>query len=95
MRRTRGRSRRRRAACPRDTLNRLRHPPAEELGLEASLIDLVDSWRSRTTQPLIQLDLHGDLADISGTVAATAYRIAQECLTNALPSWSAWPSRAG
>lgn len=72
-------------ACLRDTLNRLRHPPAEELGLEASLVALVDSWRSRTlTQPLIQLDLHGDLADISGTVAATAYRVAQECLTNAL-----------
>nr|WP_083992321.1 histidine kinase [Bradyrhizobium embrapense] len=82
-------------ACPCDTLNRLRHPPAEELALEASLVDLVDSWRSRTTQPLIQLDLHGDLADISGTVAATAYRIAQECLTNALSSWSAWRSRAG
>lgn len=71
-------------ACLRDTLNRLRHPPAEELGLEASLVDLVDSCRSRTTQPMIQLDLQGDLADISGTVAATAYRIAQECLTNAL-----------
>ncbi|WP_342711968.1 histidine kinase [Bradyrhizobium sp. B124] len=71
-------------ACLRDTLNRLRHPPAEELGLEASLVDLVDSWRSRSTQPMIQLDLQGDLADISGTVAATAYRIAQECLTNAL-----------
>ncbi|VIO69699.1 Sensor histidine kinase LiaS [Bradyrhizobium ivorense] len=72
-------------ACLRDTLNRLRHPPAEELGLEASLVDLVDSWRSQAaTQPLIQLDLQGDLADISGTVAATAYRVAQECLTNAL-----------
>ncbi|KJC62421.1 histidine kinase [Bradyrhizobium sp. LTSPM299] len=71
--------------CLRGTLSRLRHPPAEELGLEASLVDLVDSWRSQaTTQPLIQLDLHGDLADISGKVAATAYRVAQECLTNAL-----------
>lgn len=72
-------------ACLRDALNRLRHPPAEELGLEASLIGLVDSWRSQaTSQPLIQLDLQGDLADISGTVATTAYRVAQECLTNAL-----------
>ena len=72
-------------ACLRDTLNRLRHPPAEELGLEASLVDLVDSWRSQAaTQPLIQLDLQGNLADISGTVASTAYRVAQECLTNAL-----------
>ena len=72
-------------ACLRGTLNRLRHPLAEELGLEASLISLVDNWRSQhEARPVIQLDLKGDLADISGTVAATAYRVAQECLTNAL-----------
>jgi len=72
-------------ACLRDTLKRLRHPPAEELGLEACLISLVDSWRSQNaTQPMIQLDLQGDLADVRGTVAATAYRVAQECLTNSL-----------
>jgi signal transduction histidine kinase len=72
-------------ACLRGTLNRLRHPLAEELGLEASLISLVDSWRSQhEARPVIQLDLKGDLTDISGTVAATAYRVAQECLTNAL-----------
>ena len=72
-------------ACLRDTLNRLRHPPAEELGLEACLVSLVDSWRSQNaTQPMIQLDLHGDLADVRGIVAATAYRVAQECLTNSL-----------
>ena len=72
-------------ACLRDTLNRLRHPPAEELGLEASLVSLVDSWRTQhEARPVIQLDLKGDLADISGTVATTAYRVAQECLTNAL-----------
>jgi signal transduction histidine kinase len=72
-------------ACLRDTLNRLRHPPAEELGLEASLVTLIDSWRSQdAAQPVIQLDLQGDLADVRGTVAATAYRVAQECLTNAL-----------
>jgi signal transduction histidine kinase len=72
-------------ACLRGTLNRLRHPQPEELGLEASLISLVDSWRSQhETRPSIQLDLKGDLADISGTVATTAYRVAQECLTNAL-----------
>jgi signal transduction histidine kinase len=72
-------------ACLRDTLNRLRHPPAEELGLEACLVSLVDSWRSQhATQPMIQLDLQGDLADVRGTVAATAYRVAQECLTNSL-----------
>jgi signal transduction histidine kinase len=72
-------------ACLRDTLTRLRHPPAEELGLEACLISLVDSWRSQNaTQPMIQLDLQGDLADVRGIFAATAYRVAQECLTNSL-----------
>ena len=72
-------------ACLRGTLNRLRHPLAQELGLEASLISLVDSWRSQTaTQPTIRLDLQGDLADVRGTVATTAYRVAQECLTNSL-----------
>jgi len=72
-------------ACLRDTLKRLRHPPAEELGLEACLVSLVDSWRSQNaTQPMIQLDLQGNLADVRGAVAATAYRVAQECLTNSL-----------
>jgi len=72
-------------ACLRDTLKRLRHPPAEELGLEASLVDLVDSWRSQdAARPIVQLDLRGDLTDVRGTVAAAAYRVAQECLTNSL-----------
>jgi signal transduction histidine kinase len=72
-------------ACLRDTLKRLRHPPAEELGLEASLVSLVESWRSQdAARPMVQLDLRGDLADVPGTVAATAYRVAQECLTNSL-----------
>ncbi len=72
-------------ACLRGTLNRLRHPLAAELGLEASLINLVDSWRSQTApQPTIRLDLQGDLADVRGTIATTAYRVAQECLTNSL-----------
>jgi signal transduction histidine kinase len=72
-------------ACLRDTLDRLRHPLPEELGLEASLIGLVESWRSRSaTRPMVQLDLQGDLADLRADVATTAYRVAQECLTNAL-----------
>ena len=72
-------------ACLRDALDRLRHPPAEELGLEASLINLVESWRSRNAMlPMVQLDLQGDLADVRGDIATTAYRVAQECLTNAL-----------
>ena len=72
-------------ASLRDALKRLRNPLPEELGLEASLVNLVDSWRSHSAaRPTIQLDLRGDLADISGPAATTAYRVAQECLTNAL-----------
>ena len=37
-----------------------------------------------TTRPMVQLDMQGDLTDMRGTVATTAYRVAQECLTNAL-----------
>jgi signal transduction histidine kinase len=69
--------------CLRGTLKRLRHPPAEELGLEASLISLVESWRSQRA-PTVQLDLQGDLTDVPGGIAATAYRVAQECVTNSL-----------
>ena len=77
-------------ASLRDALKRLRNPLPEELGLEASLVNLVDSWRSQSTaRPTIQLDLRGDLTDISGAAATTAYRIAQECLTNALRHSSA------
>ena len=72
-------------ACLRDTLKRLRQPAAEELGLEASLVNLVESWQSQSAaRPTVQLDMQGDLADLRGPVASTAYRVAQECLTNAL-----------
>ena len=72
-------------ASLRDALKRLRNPLPEELGLEASLVNLVDSWRSQSAaRPTIQLDLRGDLTDISGPTATTAYRVAQECLTNSL-----------
>ena len=71
--------------CVRDTLKRLRNPAAEELGLEASLVNLVESWRSQDAmRATVQLDMQGNLTDVRGPVAVTAYRIAQECLTNAL-----------
>lgn len=77
-------------ASLRDALKRLRNPLPEELGLEASLVNLVDSWRSQSAaQPTIRLDLKGNLTDISGPAATTAYRVAQECLTNALRHSSA------
>ncbi|MDU2928901.1 sensor histidine kinase, partial [Bradyrhizobium sp.] len=70
-------------ACLRGTLSRLRRPLAEELGREAGLVALTQNYQ-HAARPAIRLDLHGDLADIQGPVAVTAYRMAQECLTNAL-----------
>jgi signal transduction histidine kinase len=70
-------------ACLRGTLSRLRRPPAEELGLEASLIALTENCRGAA--PLtVRLELQGDLSAVHGAVAVTAYRVVQECLTNAL-----------
>jgi signal transduction histidine kinase len=69
--------------CLRGTLSRLRRPLAAEVGLEASLIALTEGWR-HAARPTIRLDLQGDLADLQGPIAVTAYRVAQECLTNAL-----------
>lgn len=70
-------------ACLRGTLTRLRRPVVEELGLKASLISLAEGWQS-AARPMVQLDVRGDLTDVPGSVAVTAYRVAQECLTNAL-----------
>ena len=70
-------------ACLRGTLSRLRRPLAEELGLKESLIALTENWQ-HTARPTIRLDLKGDFADVHGAIAVTAYRLAQECLTNAL-----------
>lgn len=70
-------------ACLRGTLTRLRRPVVEELGLKASLISLAEGWQS-AARPMVQLEVQGDLTDVPGTVAVTAYRVAQECLTNAL-----------
>ena len=70
-------------ACLRGTLSRLRRPLAAEVGLAASLVALTECWQ-HAAHPTIRLDLQGDLADLQGPVAVTAYRVAQECLTNAL-----------
>jgi signal transduction histidine kinase len=35
-------------------------------------------------RPQVQLDMQGDLTGVRGQVATTAYRVTQECLTNAL-----------
>ncbi len=69
----------------RQALARLRSQDLEELGLEASLIQLVAGWNAQTApKAVVHLDLMGDLAALPEAVSTSVYRIAQECLTNAM-----------
>jgi two-component system, NarL family, sensor histidine kinase UhpB len=71
-------------ATLRSALARLRSQEVEELGLEASLAQLVAGWNVQAApQATFHLDIVGDLADLPETIALNVYRIAQECLTNA------------
>jgi len=68
----------------RGALARLRSQEVEELGLEASLAQLVAGWNVQNEpQAVFHLDVVGDLAEVPEATAQNIYRIAQECLTNA------------
>lgn len=68
----------------REALARLRSQELDELGLEASLAQLVAGWNAQTApKAVFHLDLAGDLAGVPRAIAMSIYRIAQECLTNA------------
>ncbi|QGM46517.1 sensor histidine kinase [Methylocystis heyeri] len=72
-------------ATLREALARLRSQELEELGLEPCLIRLVAGWNAQSApKAVVRLDLMGDLAAVPPAVAASVYRIAQECLTNAM-----------
>ncbi len=69
----------------RGTLERLHNPVAQEIGLEASLIELVAGYNTRAANSVaIHLDVEGDLANVPAGVASGVYRVAQESLTNAM-----------
>ncbi len=69
----------------RDALARLRSQDLEELGLEACLVQLAASWNAKADRKaVVHLRLLGDLADLPQAVSTSLYRIAQECLTNAM-----------
>lgn len=63
-------------------LQRLRPAMLDELGLRTSLHELIDSWRQRNRGINISINISSELEDINETMAITAYRIIQECLTN-------------
>lgn len=69
----------------RDALARLRSQDLEELGFEACLVQLAASWNAKAERKaVVHLRLLGDLADLPQAISTSLYRIAQECLTNAM-----------
>ncbi|WP_159726316.1 sensor histidine kinase [Methylosinus sp. Ce-a6] len=80
-----GKVARRMTATLREALARLRSQDLDELGLEACLVQLVAGWNAQTApRAVVHLDLMGDLAGVPPAVSTSVFRIAQECLTNAM-----------
>lgn len=68
----------------RSTLVRLRSQSIEEVGLEASLRQLITDFNAQSKDGTIfRLQMGGKLAELQKRVAVDLYRIVQECLTNA------------
>lgn len=64
-------------------LGRLRPAALSEMGLADALEALARGWRETRSDVAIELALDGARGDIDETTALTAYRVAQEGLTNA------------
>ena len=68
----------------RGALVRLRTQDIEEIGLEASLRQLVTEHNLQTaSRSVFQLKVTGEIAALPRPIAIDVYRIAQECLNNA------------
>ncbi|MQT14943.1 histidine kinase [Segnochrobactrum spirostomi] len=65
-------------------LAQLRPPDLDDLGLRPALERLVADWRSRLPHIRFTLTVTGDVDAVSDALALSLYRIAQECLTNAI-----------
>jgi two-component system, NarL family, sensor histidine kinase UhpB len=63
---------------------RLRPPRATELGLGRALEDLVRFWRARRPEIAFGMDLSLNEFDLSDTAKDTAFRVAQEAVSNAV-----------
>ena len=66
----------------RDMLMRLRPTALDQLGLHASLNELIEAWKNRNRGISLSLSISGPLVNLNDTHAITVYRIIQECLTN-------------
>lgn len=69
------------AATTRHLVTDLRPRVLDDLGLDAALSWLVQRTRDRSGLTC-SLTVHGELADLPGRVATTAFRVVQEALTN-------------
>lgn len=79
-----GRTQERMMKTLRSALVRLRTQDLEEIGLEASLRQLVTEHNLQTpSRSVFQLQVAGELASLPRAIAIDIYRIAQECLSNA------------
>ncbi|MGY6283734.1 histidine kinase [Methylorubrum extorquens] len=69
----------------RSALSRLRPPDFDEIGLKASLDQLINNWNNKV-QPrtTFSLSVRGNVSVIPRSAALNIYRIVQECLTNAV-----------
>ena len=67
----------------RDMLQRLRPTVLDELGLQAALRDLVDTWQERNKSVICQAEIEDGLDErLEGAMAMAVYRMVQESLTN-------------
>lgn len=79
-----GRAQARMMTTLRSALVRLRTQDIEEIGLEASLRQLVSEHNLQTaSRSVFHLSLDGEITTLPRLIAIDVYRIAQECLNNA------------
>lgn len=69
-------------AIVRDMLTRLRPPSLDQIGLEASLQELVTEWQSRYPQHHAEIHLMLPSQALNDAIQLTVYRMVQEALTN-------------
>lgn len=65
-----------------DLLQRLRPRVLDELGLSLALAELIHHWRQRNRSIVLIHSISNQLGVVDESVAVTAYRLMQECLTN-------------
>lgn len=65
-------------------LARLRPPDLDDLGLRPAVERMIANWRTRVPAVRFNLTLVGPLDAVPDALALSLYRIAQECVTNAV-----------